>query len=150
MGITTIDFDAARRNGATSGRLRRLAPGTRDTPAADVVQWFLDYYWIRHPISDDALAQYRRDLLEVAQWLESARKKTLLTASLQDLREYLRLPRGAGGEQPANPPSLSCIKRFYFYLVEVGLRTDDPTEHLYVRTPRHIRHNLEVINGNRN
>jgi site-specific recombinase XerD len=44
-------------------------------------------------------------------------------------------------------PSLSCIKRFYFYLVEVGLRAEDPTEHLYVRTPRLIRQDVMVLLG---
>lgn len=148
MGITTIDFESASRNSAASGRARRLAEAAREIPSADVVQWFLDYYWIRHPISTEALTHYQRDLLAAATWLDSSRKKTLLTANEQDLREYLRMRNEAGSEQ-SNLPSLSCIKRFYFYLVELGIRRDDPTEHLYVRTPRIIRHNLEVVRGKR-
>jgi site-specific recombinase XerD len=144
MGITTIDSEAAKRNSGATGTSRHPAQGTR--AVAEIVQCFLDYYWIRHPVSEDTLAHYQRDLLAAAQWLETARKKTLLNANLQDLREYLGVRNG----EPGNLPSLSCIKRFYFYMVEVGLRTDDPTERLFIRTPRLVRHNLEMIPRKRN
>lgn len=146
MGTKTIDFEAARRNSGASGSTRRLVKGALAVP--EVVQWFLDFYWVRHPVSKETLAHYQRDLLAASQWLEASRKKTLLNANQQDLRDYLGVRRG--GDESGSLPSLSCIKRFYSYLVESGLRTDDPTERLFIRTPRLVRHNLELIPGKRN
>ena len=129
MGITTID------------------PANHTHPDTDVVQWFLDYYWIRHPISRETIASYRADLLDLAGWLTTFRKKTLIAATDQDVREFLEARYHSPSRQLRDMPSLSCIKRFYFYLAEVGLRTDDPTEHVYVRTPQPLRPNLSVILG---
>ena len=137
MGITTIETETA--TGSAS-----------ETQASDVVQWFLDYYWIRHPVSQETLAAWRSDLQSLQKWLGGARKQTLMAAGRQDLRAFLDARYRLAGEAPNETPSLTCIKRFYFYLVEVGLRTDDPTERLYVRTPRLLRHNLQVISGKRN
>jgi integrase/recombinase XerD len=127
MGITTVDR------------------GERTD--SEVVQWFLDYYWIRHPVSRETVAAYRADLLDLAQWLRVSRKKTLVAASDKDVREFFESRYRAGGRLMRDVPSLSCIKRFYFYLVEVGLRAEDPTEHLYVRTPRLIRQDVMVLLG---
>ena len=124
-------------------------PNDRTHPGTEVVQWFLDYYWIRHPISRETMASYRADLLELARWLSVFRNKTLVAASDLDVREFLEGRYRAGGRLPRDMPSLTCIKRFYFYLADAGLRTDDPTEHLYVRTPRLVRKDLWVIHGKR-
>ena len=119
----------------------------RSHPDTDVVQWFLDYYWIRHPVSRDTVEAYRSDLLELSRWLTVFRNKTLTTAVDVDLREFLESRYRSEGRLMHDMPSLSCIKRFYFYLAEVGLRVDDPTEHVYVRTPRLVRQDLSVILG---
>ena len=124
-------------------------PDARTHPDTEVVQWFLDYYWIRHPISRDTIDSYRADLLELARWLGVFRNKTLIAASDKDVREFLEARYRAGNRLMRDIPSLTCIKRFYFYLAEAGLRTDDPTEHLYVRTPRLVRQDLTVILGKR-
>jgi len=121
----------------------------RTHPDTDVVQWFLDYYWIRHPVSRDTIDAYRADLLELGRWLSVFRNKTLLAAADKDVREFLEGRYRTGGRLMRDLPSMTCIKRFYFYLVEVGLRTEDPTEHVYVRTPRLVRQDLTVILGKR-
>jgi|SRR5690242_9050508 len=129
MGITTVDSE------------------NRAQAEPDVVQWFLDYYWIRHPISRDTMTAYRADLVDLARWLLVFRNKTLIAANEKDVREFLENRYRPGNRLMRDVPSLSCIKRFYFYLAEVGLRADDPTEHVYVRTPRLVRHDLTIVNG---
>jgi integrase/recombinase XerD len=122
-----------------------LEPGDRNHPDPEVVQWFLDYFWIRHPVSRDTVAAYRADLLDLSRWLTTFRNKTLVAASDQDVREFLESRYRSGCRALSDMPSLSCIKRFYFYLADAGLRADDPTEHVYVRTPRLGRQDLTII-----
>jgi integrase/recombinase XerD len=117
----------------------------RPLAASDVVQWFLDYFWIRHPISPDKIAAYRADLIALERWLSFFHGKPLTAATEQDLRNFAESHYCAGNQRVGDVPSLTCIRRFYFYLVEVGLRTDDPTEHVYVRMPRLLRHNLTRV-----
>jgi site-specific recombinase XerD len=140
MSITCdIDID--------SGRTGTRQVRARDT--SDVIQWFLDYYWIRHPISERAIAAYRADLIALDQWLTAARKTSLQSASAQDLRAFLDAHYRTDGRSLCQIPSVSCIKRFFFYLVEVGLRADDPTERVYVRMPRRESSELTVVQVDR-
>ncbi len=147
MSITPIDIGIARTRPA------RVLKDPRESAAhsaSDVVQWFLDYYWIRHPISNESIAAYRVELATLEFWLTANRSKSLVNASDKDLRAFLDARYRVDCRTPGDVPSFSCIKRFYFYLVESGLRADDPTEHLYVRTPRILKTNLTVIPGKRN
>ncbi len=140
MGITCdIDIDSPR-------------IGTRQVRAretSDVIQWFLDYYWIRHPISERAIAAYRADLVALDQWLAATRNTCLQSALAPDLRAFLDSHYRTDGRSLCQIPSVACIKRFYFYLVEVGLRSDDPTERVYVRMPRREKYELTIIQGDR-
>ena len=147
MSITP-DFDLPR----TETRQVRVSKESRTLDghnASDIVQWFLDYYWIRHPISEGSIAAYRADLLALDRWLAGFRNSSLVAAGAQDLRAYLESRYRAEGRQPGEIPSLTCIKRFYFYLVDAGLRADDPTEHVYVRMPRRAKTDLTVVQGDR-
>ena len=148
MGITFLDLDAFR-SGTRTVRLAKHPEGSTNAPPGDVIQWFLDFYWVRHPMSRETLAAYRVDLLTLERWLSVFHSKTLVAASTRELREFLDRQRSPGSAT-SDLPSLSCIKRFYFYLMQSGLRTDDPTERLYVRTPRLVNHNLSVIPGKKN
>ena len=142
MSITR-DIDTARTGTRQAQALRdSRAPATPRT--SDVIQWFLDYYWIRHPISEGAMAAYRADLMALEEWLRAHRNSSLQGASAKDLRAFLDSHR-TDGRPTDQIPSMTCIKRFYFYLVEVGLRIDDPTERVYVRMPRREKHDLKVI-----
>jgi integrase/recombinase XerD len=134
MSITPVDFEIAR-TGTRQARVSKESRASDARPASDVVQWFLDYYWIRHPISEASIAAYRTDLLALDRWLAAFRNSSLQAAGSKDLRAFMDSRYRSDG-QPVGMPSLSCIKRFYFYLMEVGLRSDDPTEHVYVRTLR--------------
>ena len=136
MKIAPVDPDVARTKTRTA---RATKPQTSGAHAAnDVVEWFLDYYWIRHPISDASIASYRTDLTALERWLTVFRSTTLLAANAKDLRAFLEDSYSSKARHPGATPSLSCIKRFYFYLLESGLRGDDPTERVFVRTLRPV------------
>jgi site-specific recombinase XerD len=135
MSMITGDVDTGS-SGVGRPQTFVKTPTSRDCPSSNLVQWFLDYYWIRHPISGDALASYRLELLALDHWLANSRKKKLVSASRTDLQDYFDSRYRSASNHGGGLPSMSCIKRFYFYLVEVGFRDDDPTDRLYVRTPR--------------
>jgi site-specific recombinase XerD len=110
-----------------------------------VIQRFIDYYWVKHGVSHDTLKAYRTDLIALDRWMLLFKHKTLVTATAGDIREFLDAKYRAGGGRLRALPSLSCIKRFYFYLLEGGFRSDDPTENVFVRTPRLVRRDLSVV-----
>lgn len=149
MSITVIDAEASQ-TGSGRTRLTVDPKKLREYPAAELVQWFLDYYWVRHPLSQQSIEAYRADLLAFDKWLSVFRNKTLLGATRDNVREFLESRYRSGSRLMSDMPSLSCIKRFYFYLMDLGVRTDDPTEHVYVRTPRLVRQDLAVIDGKKN
>jgi integrase/recombinase XerD len=110
-----------------------------------VIQRFLDYYWVKHGVSHETLKAYRADLIALDRWMLLFKHKTLVTATEGDIREFLDAKYRAGGGRLRALPSLSCVKRFYFYLLEGGFRNDDPTENVFVRTPRLVRRDLSVV-----
>jgi site-specific recombinase XerD len=110
-----------------------------------VIQRFLDYYWVKHGVSHDTLKAYRTDLIALDRWMLLFKHKTLVTATEADIRDFLDAKYRASGGRLRTLPSLSCVKRFYFYLLEGGFRTDDPTENVFVRTPRLVRRDLSVV-----
>ncbi len=131
----------------TTVRLARDPHAMRALPAHELVQRFLDNYWIRHPLSRESIEAYRTDLLAFEKWLNVFRNKTLVGATSQNVREFFESRHTGGNRLARDLPSLSCIKRFYFYLMDNSVRTDDPTEHVYVRTPRLVRQDLALIEG---
>jgi len=141
----------------TAFRLQAPAPATRPEPSrpaerdawefisGSVIQRFIDFYWVKHGVSRDTISAYRTDLIALDRWMLLFRKRTLVTACEADIREFLNAKYRAGRRTLNNLPSLSCIKRFYFYLLECGYRSDDPTENVFVRTPRLVRRDLSVV-----
>ncbi len=144
MNTTAIRLDAAT-PAQPGAQLRREQPDSWEFISGTVIQRFLDYYWIKHGVSHDTLKAYRTDLVALDRWMLLFRQKTLVTATEQDIREFLDAKYRAGGGKLRALPSLSCIKRFYFYLLEGGFRADDPTENVFVRTPRLVRRDLSVV-----
>jgi integrase/recombinase XerD len=143
MTITLADLEPVE-----AGESARHMPAPRDPaePAAsDIVQWFLDYYWIRHALSRDTLLAWRADLLSLEIWLSVFRYKTLADAAAADLRDFLDVRYKAANGSLRELPSMACIKRFYFFLVEVGVRKDDPTEHVYPRAPHGVGKDLALV-----
>ena len=110
-----------------------------------VIQRFLDYYWVKHGVSHETLKSYRTDLIALDRWMTLFKHKTLVTATEDDIRAFLDAKYRASGGRLRTLPSLSCVKRFYFFLLEGGFRADDPTENVFVRTPRLVRRDLSVV-----
>jgi len=111
-----------------------------------VVQRFLDSYWVKHGVSRETLDAYRVDLDALHGWLKQTKARSLVTATSGDIRDFLTVRSQAANIGAQALPSLSCIKRFYAYLVTSGYRNDDPTESVFVRTPRLVRRGRAAVN----
>lgn len=81
----------------------------------DVIRRFFDVLCIEQGLPHGMLSAYRADLDAFDRWLIEAKHKTLISATEQDVSEYLAV-------------SMSCIKAFYGFLVSAGCRDDDPTK----------------------
>jgi site-specific recombinase XerD len=81
----------------------------------DVIRRFFDVLCIEQGVPKGMLPAYRADLDAFDRWLLGAKHKTLISATGEDVREYLDV-------------SMSCIKAFYGFLVNAGCRDDDPTK----------------------
>lgn len=144
MNTTAIRVAAAGKAGESSGS-RHETGDSWEFVSGTVIQRFLDYYWVRHGVSHETLKAYRTDLIALDRWMLLFRRKTLVSAADEDIRDFLDAKYRAGGGRLRALPSLSCIKRFYFYLLEGGFRADDPTENVFVRTPRLVRRDLALV-----
>jgi len=90
----------------------------------DVIRRFFDVLCIERGLPKGQLSAYRADLYAFDRWLIEAKSKTLISATNEDVREYLSA-------------SSTSIKEFYGFLVHSGCRDDDPTK--AARKPRKRR-----------
>jgi site-specific recombinase XerD len=130
-----------------------LANATNGDPwgpvSGSVIARFLDFIWLKHGLSQPTLNAYLADLHALDRWLLLNKQRTVVQASAEDVREFL-LDRGPQGQSAQSPtPSLACIKRFYGFLLEGRFRADDPTENVFVRAPRLVRHDLAVVRASK-
>ena len=100
------------------------AAAAGDAPAAvdpwtgiseDVIRRFFDVLCIERGMPKGMLSTYRADLYAFDRWLIEAKRKTLISATEQDVSDYLT-------------SSTASIKAFYGFLVNSGCRDDDPTK----------------------
>ena len=92
--------------------------------AALIDRW-LDDLWLQRNLAENTLAAYRRDLVDLGQWLGGGRR--LVEVARSDLLEYLshRFEQGYGARSTAR--QLSCLRGFYRWLLEQDLLQADPT-----------------------
>lgn len=102
-------------------------------PTGLFVEEFLDAAWLEAGLSRHTIDAYRRDLADLAGWSgRNARDLHQLTAA--DVAAYLDSLKLA----PASVARrVASIRRYYRYLVERGLRDDNPA--LGVRPPKRAR-----------
>ena len=97
-------------------------------PEADpLIERFLDALWVEKGLSDHTLSAYRSDLRQLQQWL-SNQDSNLSEADRSQLQGYLSfLNREKRRHARTVARILSTLRRFYLYLLQQGLRTDNPT-----------------------
>ncbi|MDD3530070.1 MAG: site-specific tyrosine recombinase XerD [Gallionellaceae bacterium] len=88
---------------------------------------FCDALWLEDGLSPSSLESYRRDLGQLAAWLDRAGGR-LADAGAGDIQQFLAdrtLRQGVAARSLAR--QLSTLKRYYRWLLREGRRADDPT-----------------------
>src|SRR5215467_8284218 len=77
------------------------------------IRRFFDVLCIEQGLPKGMISAYRAHLDAFDRWLIEAKHKTLISATKEDVDEYLTV-------------SMSCIRAFYGFLVNAGWREDNP------------------------
>ncbi len=104
--------------------------GVRRSPLREgdtaCIERFLDLLWAESGLAAATLAAYRSDLEGFAGYLADA-GSDLLTAGRGDVLAYLANRVEAGARPRTTARLVSSLRRFYRWMLQEGLRGDDPT-----------------------
>jgi integrase/recombinase XerD len=99
--------------------------------ASGTLDRFADSLWLNDGLSRNTIESYRRDVTQLARWLEEAQRSTLLQATAADLHRHLAWQVETKRAKPRTTGRLvSSLKRFFQFALREGLRKDDPAVEL--------------------
>jgi len=102
--------------------------------SSPLVDEFCDALWLEDGLSKNTLESYRRDLAQLAAWLDNQGGKSLTAASHADLLGYLAHRVRGKAKATTTSRQLSSLKRFYRYCLRQGRIKTDPT--LQIDSPK--------------
>ncbi len=91
-----------------------------------LIDEFLDYYWLSASASKNTLSAYRSDLQLFAQWLNAP----LTEVGSQTISQYFHHRQTNAMSSATQARILTCLRTFYQYLLNQKLVTSDPTQPL--------------------
>ena len=93
----------------------------------ELIDQFIDYYWLSTGASKNTLAAYRSDLKIFSKWLAG---KSFISVNSKHIQDYFseRQKNNIGSSTQAR--ILTCLHSFYQYLLTNQLISKDPTEQL--------------------
>jgi len=93
----------------------------------ELIDQFIDYYWLSTGASKNTLAAYRSDLKIFNKWLA---EKSFISVNSKHIQDYFsdRQKNNIGSSTQAR--ILTCLHSFYQYLLSNQLIKKDPTEQL--------------------
>lgn len=105
------------------------ADPTPDLNPADAqdIERFLDALWMEGGLRENTLAAYRNDLRGLALWLAMQGGGTLLSATREQLMDYLAHRYRGGSKARSAARLLSSLRRFYRHLVRENRIRVDPS-----------------------
>ncbi|MFE8072633.1 site-specific tyrosine recombinase XerD [Marinobacteraceae bacterium S3BR75-40.1] len=104
-------------------------------PDTDLIERFCDVLWLEFGLSDSTRNSYASDLQGFARWLaKKHRGSSLVGVSREQILHYLSDALARGDKASTAARRLSCLRRFYRYLLREKLIAQDPT--LKVDSPR--------------
>lgn len=100
-----------------------------------IIELFLDSIWAERGLSQNTLQGYRYDLMQLAKhFAERNRGKDLISASREDLLDFLALRLQQGRSPRSLSRYLSGIRQFYRWLLREGRIRKDPSA--LIESPR--------------
>ncbi|MBK6618426.1 MAG: site-specific tyrosine recombinase XerD [Nitrosomonas sp.] len=113
--------------------------------ATTLVDEFADALWLEDGLSRNTISSYRADLLKLSRWLDEKRHAGggLANVTQADLLAFLSSGILQGAKASTASRALSCMRRFYRYLLRQGKIKLDPTLNIdSPRIPRYLPTNL--------
>jgi len=109
----------------------------------NIIDQFIDYLWLEEGLAKNTLESYRTDLSLLSLWLTD-KDQSLVTTEQALLQDYLA--RKLKNHQAATSVHrvVSCLRRFYGFLLRQKLREEDPTTG--IQTPKLPKHLPKTIN----
>lgn len=92
-----------------------------------MIDSFLDMLWLEHGLSQNTLMSYRHDLLIFQAWLEERGIKDFNAVSEANILSYLSYRMDRGLKASSSSRALSCLRRFFRYLLRENHINLDPT-----------------------
>jgi integrase/recombinase XerD len=92
-----------------------------------LIEQFADFLWMENGLSQNTLSAYKNDLASVAAWL-AQQGLSLLKADTTGLQAYLTEMNNRGAQTRSAARLLSCLRRFYRFMLRENRVTHDPTQ----------------------
>ncbi len=96
------------------------------SPAAALIDRFLNAVWLERGLSPNTLSAYRADLTALDRWLD-ARSTQLTAARRADVLGFIAWRVEAGARPRSTARQLSSFRRFYRYSLRERVVAEDPT-----------------------
>ena len=93
----------------------------------ELIDQFIDYYWLSTGASKNTLAAYRSDLKIFNKWLAG---KSLISVNSKHIQDYFSDRQKNNISSSTQARILTCLHSFYQYLLVNQLIKKDPTEQL--------------------
>ena len=93
----------------------------------ELIDQFIDYYWLSTGASKNTLAAYRSDLKIFNKWLAG---KSLISVNSKHIQDYFSERQKNNISSSSQARILTCLHSFYQYLLAYQLIKKDPTEQL--------------------
>ena len=93
----------------------------------ELIDQFIDYYWLSTGASKNTLAAYRSDLKIFNKWLAG---KSFISVNSKHIQDYFSERQKNNISSSSQARILTCLHSFYQYLLANQLIKKDPTEQL--------------------
>ncbi|MBD9362020.1 site-specific tyrosine recombinase XerD [Methylomonas fluvii] len=93
--------------------------------SAQTIESFLNALWLEFGLSDNTLSAYGSDLKLFAKWLKD---KDIATVDDTTIKSFLAHRQQQGISSRSSARIVSCLRRFYGYLLREGKINIDPTQ----------------------
>ena len=94
---------------------------------ANLIDQFIDFYWLTTGASKNTLSAYRSDLKIFSQWLNEI---SLIEVNKKLIQDYFLYRQSTKISSSTQSRVLTCLHSFYQFLLDNNLINTDPTEQL--------------------
>ncbi|MBL0123080.1 MAG: site-specific tyrosine recombinase XerD [Betaproteobacteria bacterium] len=103
-----------------------------------LIDQFADSLWLSDGLAKNTIESYRRDILQLDDWLKRSSRAPIDQAGAEDLQAFLaHRVEGLHASPRSTARLTSAMKRFYQFLIQEKLVTDDPS--LRLESPKLTR-----------